>query len=717
MSWYPITTLVAGIFVLSIASFTYLKGRRDLATRLFSLFCLVVAFWCFSDFAVNVSGDMRLALVMTRFLHIGAVFTPPLFIHFILSLTNTRSRWHTLRFAYAASGLCLLFNLTPLFIREVVSDPIRGFSSVPGSAYGLFLGLFAWGAVYGFYKFVPAYRESTVVKRTQLKYIFAGLLIVIAGGVSYFLLNIGTETDLPPIDNLLVIAFTSIIAYAMVRHRLMDVNIVLTRAVIFVLFYIPLLFVPVIFGSLLQPVLESWWRDKWWTAPTLFEALVAVCGLILFRYIQQRTEDRLLAEQRRYQATLRQASQGMTQVRDLDRLLRLIVHVVTKAVQLTHGAIFLKTWRDEAYSAKVSRDKDRIPLGMAIPLTHPLVKLLQESEGPLVTEELELMLSHVEAGDDGVSGAIGFLKKRSIALVVPSFVEAQLLGFLALGLKRSGQPFTQEDIGVFSTLANQAALAVENALFFEELKTTQAQLFQSEKLATMGQLASSMAHEIHNPLAVISGEAQLLLAGNQPQDPQTKEFLQDIVKQCKRAEEITDRLLNFSRGAKSTQPTLLDMNEVLVESLKLVEHQVRMESITLVKQLAEALPAVKGNRTQIQEIFLNLALNACQAMKEREGARLEVATRRNGKFVEVSFADTGPGISPENLRRIFDPFFTTKATGTGLGLFICDRIIREHRGKIQVESEVGKGTTFTVKLPLAEESAEQRGTGSGTNAE
>jgi len=703
MRLYPFTTLVAAVFVFTIAVITFRKGKQRSSTRLFAWFCVTVAWWCFADLLVNLSANSSAALLMTQILHVGAVFAPTLFLHFLMRLTNSRNTFQ-IQLAYTLSGFCLLCDIgSPLFVSGVVADPVRGFSSSSGPLYNVFLALFAYGALYGLYRLIRTLRTVEGAKKTQLAYVLVALNFVVVGGILYFLLTLAAPLGVPPADNLFVIMFTSIITYAVLKHRLMDINLVITRTASFMLSYVLALGLPLFlltsYRYKLEPFLEPYSWVWIWISAAFLGAVAHYANL----YLQRKTEQRFLSEQSRYRTTLKQASQGMMQIRDLDKLLQLIVRVVTKSVQLTHGAAFLRLLHDDKFLVKVSRNRERIPAGMALSSDHPLVVLLQESEGSLVTEELDLMLSQTsEVILDLPGKALQFLKEHDIALVIPSLSGGQLIGFLALGPKRSGRSFSQDDINVFTVLANQAALAVENALFFEELKTTQAQLFHSEKLATMGQLASSMAHEIHNPLAVISGEAQLLLVGGQMYDAQTVEFLNDIVKQCKRAEEITDRLLNFSRAPKDAKPVPLDVNEIVTDSLKLVEHQVKMESVELVRRLVDGLPVILGNRTQIQEIFLNLALNACQAMKEQEGARLEVVSSRNGKFVEVTFRDNGPGISRENIRRIFDPFFTTKSTGTGLGLFICDRIIREHQGKIMVESEIGKGTTFTVRLPIAE---------------
>jgi two-component system NtrC family sensor kinase len=232
--------------------------------------------------------------------------------------------------------------------------------------------------------------------------------------------------------------------------------------------------------------------------------------------------------------------------------------------------------------------------------------------------------------------------------------------------------------------------------------TLEAQLAQADKLSSIGLLAAGVAHEINTPLAVISSYAQMLskqLRGDGRLGP----VLDKITKQSFRAAEIANGLLNFSRTS-TTEFRETDLNQVIRDTLSLLEHQLKTAQITLELDLAEELPVIHGNPGKLQQVFLNLLLNAKDAMPE--GGKLRVATLVNG-HVEAIVADSGSGIAPEHLKRIYDPFFTTKTTprpgdrrGTGLGLSVTYGIIQEHAGKIHVESAVGVGTTFHLEFPL-----------------
>ena len=212
-----------------------------------------------------------------------------------------------------------------------------------------------------------------------------------------------------------------------------------------------------------------------------------------------------------------------------------------------------------------------------------------------------------------------------------------------------------------------------------------------------------MAHEVNTPLAVISSYTQMLAKQLQG-DPQKSGLLEKITRQTFRASEIVNNLLNFSRTS-GTEFANVDINKVITDTLALLEHQFKVAKITVESDLTPGLSPIQGNAGRLQQVFLNLFLNAKDAMTG--GGKLSVATT-NGEVVSVRVSDTGSGIAPEHIQRIYDPFFTTKTSpqvgqtrGTGLGLSVTYGIIQEHAGKIRVESNPGSGTTFALDFPMS----------------
>jgi len=232
-----------------------------------------------------------------------------------------------------------------------------------------------------------------------------------------------------------------------------------------------------------------------------------------------------------------------------------------------------------------------------------------------------------------------------------------------------------------------------------ERKKLEYQIFQTEKLAAIGQLAAGMAHEINNPLFVISGRVEVLL-GQTRLARKVKEGLDIVNTQADRVRKLVDQLLKFSR---KTSPKLetLNINDTIEGVLPLLSyHKLPSSTVNIEKDLDKDLPPIKGDLNQLQEVFVNLILNAHQSMPE--GGRITIKTSNfQNLCAQIRISDTGHGISPQDIKNLFMPFFSTKQNGTGLGLSICYNIIKNHNGAIDVESQVDKGTTFIIKLPFA----------------
>ena len=224
-------------------------------------------------------------------------------------------------------------------------------------------------------------------------------------------------------------------------------------------------------------------------------------------------------------------------------------------------------------------------------------------------------------------------------------------------------------------------------------------LVQADKLSSIGLLAAGVAHEVNTPLAVISTYAQMLAKQVSGDDRQSK-LLEKIAKQTFRASEIVNSLLNFSRTSP-TEFVDLDLNRVIRETAALVDHQFQKARVTTRLNLLNDLPQIRGNAGKLQQVFLNLFINARDAMPG--GGLLTVRTWTENGFAHAEIADTGQGIPPEHLARIYDPFFTTKGPkkGTGLGLSVTYGIVQEHNGIIEVDSTVASGTRFRLEFPSA----------------
>jgi two-component system, NtrC family, sensor kinase len=313
------------------------------------------------------------------------------------------------------------------------------------------------------------------------------------------------------------------------------------------------------------------------------------------------------------------------------------------------------------------------------------------------------------------------------------------MGALTLGPKRSGFFYTAGDADLLRSLGRETAVALQHAAGYErivelnanlearirertaqletanqelgetlrELQATESQLVHSEKMASLGRLVAGVAHEINNPVSFIANSVTPLkrrlakAAGAAPEDAaailkEAAEIVDIMANGAERAAAIVKDLRSFSRLDEATRKSV-DLHEGLEVSLRLLEHRWR-DRIEVQRDYG-TLPAVDCDPGQINQVFVNILANACDALEQ--GGTLTVATRADGDVVRVAIRDDGPGIPLDVRARIFDPFFTTKdvGAGTGLGLSISHGIVAAHGGRIEVESEPGKGATFTVVLP------------------
>jgi len=261
------------------------------------------------------------------------------------------------------------------------------------------------------------------------------------------------------------------------------------------------------------------------------------------------------------------------------------------------------------------------------------------------------------------------------------------------------EPVSKSEIGQLEKTFNFMASSLKER--DDELKEqTQRQLLQSEKLASVGRLAAGVAHQINNPLTGVLTYSSLLLR-DKPEDDPDREDLEVIVNETMRCREIVKGLLGFSKQA-DLKKEAIDINSIIRNAVFLTKNQALLNNVKIITELSDQLLPIVVDGSQIEEVFLNIILNAIDAMSE--GGELQVTSNMtdSNQVVRIRFADTGCGISPENLNKVFDPFFTTKdaSKGTGLGLAVAYGIIEKHRGKIRIESQVGKGTICLIDLPV-----------------
>ncbi len=387
--------------------------------------------------------------------------------------------------------------------------------------------------------------------------------------------------------------------------------------------------------------------------------------------------------------TLFELSQHLNSVLELDPLLDSILLICLGQMGVG-GAVLFLTQRGTLKVAKAKGMKSQDLQGKEIGLHSTLGQFLSKANRAILFGDLEKIA--------GAEEEVKRLDSLECEVCIPLNIKGRLKGILTLTPKISGAPFTSNDLEFLTTLANQLGVAIENAELYEsvkltnlELRRTQQQLIHSENLATVGRLAATLAHEINNPLGIIKNYLTLLSKkGNH-----NSETIEVVKEEVERIGKIVGQLLDLSRPMSEPRSPI-DLNQLIRETSSVLREQLLRDGITLEENLSP-ISLVNASPGQLKQVFLNLIANAKEAMPR--GGKLVINTKMEDNFVEISFSDTGEGIKEGEIKRLFQPFYTTKKDGMGLGLSICEEIIRNHRGEILVKRGKEKGSIFTVRLP------------------
>ncbi len=398
-------------------------------------------------------------------------------------------------------------------------------------------------------------------------------------------------------------------------------------------------------------------------------------------------------------AALNELGRLVTSTLDLDEVLRLAMQGINEIIKAEAGSLLLldETTNDLVFRMSLHGD---------VRQTAPLKLQIGQGIAGWVVKQGEPVLVRDVSGDPRyfreASEKFG-LECRSI-LCVPIVIRDYVIGAIELINKLHGE-FTDEDLELLSSMAATIGIALENARlytelaeFTRELEKSQAQLVRAEKLAASGRIAASLAHEINNPLQAIHNCLHLVTRKPSLEESKRQDYLSMAQEEVDRLIDLVQRMLDFYRPSKES-PGPVDIEASLDDVLSLAGKRIQHAGVQVHRHTKSRLPPVTGVSNLLKQVFLNITINAVEAMPG--GGELHIDTAWDDRRAEasVSFTDTGEGIPVSELAKIFDPFHTTKARGTGLGLSISHGIIERHGGRIDVRSEVGKGSTFTVRLP------------------
>ncbi len=687
MSLRAVAAGVAAAINLCLAVAAIARNRRITLYRTFAFtsFCLFV--WNFFNI-FYIATKVRHGLVgiplaapaqvvsqiilFQRLNSIGLVFLPTAVFHFALSLADRKDRINLsiLKAAYVLSLLFLASLATPLFTSFQTVYWSRAYSSflIPLVLYSLCLAF-------------RKYRVSeSAMERNRLRYLLSGGVIAVGGGITDLAGVFGI--GIPPVGNITNAFYSVIVAIAIIRHRLLDIQVVFNRILSFVIMALLFSAIFALFFFLVGEPLQM-----------IYLGVVLAASLILLIYqplkekVSLFTDRLVLRGKYGYQTTLKELSTAMTTTTEKDELVRLFVDTTARCMGIAKASLAIAEGRADdyrvVYSSGLTSEVDR----MVFRPDDALVAWLQRGGNPLVREEVNRELRFGNLRPERrteLEGIADDLQRTKAEVSIPLRARDSLIGVLNLGAKEGNELYTGGDLEMLTVLSDEAALALENIRMWEDAKRV-------ERLRALGEMAASVAHEVRNPLAAIRSSAQLLEA-----EAKDSELPGVILEEVDRLNSLVSDFLDFSRPLEpKLQPYYIVKSTE--GALHLLEKQGSLENIKVTRAFSEDLPPVSVDPDQMKQVFLNLFLNAVQAMPA--GGTLTVGINALNDHLEVEVRDTGCGIEQEKIDKIFEPFFTTKERGSGLGLSIVRTIVEAHRGTIRVESSLGEGTTITIRLP------------------
>jgi signal transduction histidine kinase len=680
--------------------FVYLKDRKNIIYKTFFLLTLSFAFWHLHLLGLYFAPNKVFARHWADIFGVGLMFIPATALHFTLAfikkIDEKRIYMHIIYVAYIISLFFYFLHWTKFYSPDYIKT-ITTFVPKLGIGYQLYMGYFSLSMLYIIIEVFRKYRSTTTsLEKAQIKYFFTATSLAILIGSTNFLLTFGLK--IYPIGNFATIVFTSIITYAIVRHKLLGIEIIIRRGVIYGTLTILItaiygIIVGIFHGLLgirLAPAGNLW-------ISAIAAMVIAVTFLPLRNRIQIIVDRLFFRERLDYQRLLHELINEISSIPILDELLKLIIGRITETMHINKASIFL-TDEEEKFYLHTTKGIEKETIGK-INFTKDdfLIKWLYKHKDIFIKENVELKFITDKDILKEYEPTKRKLEELEIYISIPLFAHDKLIGIFNLSNKQSGEIFNDNEIRLLLTLGNHAAIAIENIKLIETQLALKEELMQADKLAAVGTTASVMAHDLKNPLAAISNYVQMM--PERFNNPEFQDKFNKVVPE--EIDRMNKMLKEFLNSAKLPEPkfALVDVGSIIDKVLEIIGSKGR--GVRIIKDYQPDLPKIMADEDQLKQVFMNIILNSFQAMPE--GGRLTISTEIQDNFVNIKFNDTGCGIKEEYLKddKLFKAFFTTKEKGTGLGLAICNWIVRRyHYGKIEVESKVGIGTTFTVSLPV-----------------
>lgn len=686
----PKTILFCAVLALAIALSVLLRGRRAVHW-LFAGFAADVALWYASQ---SLAGFFR-ADLWERVTGVLTVLLPQFAIHLFQSVVPLEVRSTSTRLARFAA-------IVGVPVLAMTVSPYHDRSWALGAVYTYVFGLLAAALITMARR---GMQSTSRAVRDRVRF----LVVVGAAATTFqladFLSYLGVH--LPPIGAVLAIVFLFVLAESLTRPRLADIyelagKLMVATALAFCLAGIFYLFVMFIGG---------------FDTMYLNAVLAAIVFLVLFEPLQSEVETRIhqffFRERYDLETSVAELRGRLAHVLEIDEMVSTVMQGLEKSRRVTTAALFLRDQDGDGFDLAGS-------IGAAVPRRVEAIgarAMLDrlEKQPSLSLEELAREGSEADGAVLAAARTLGALQS---AVVLPVRGEDEpLVGVLFLADDRVRDAFTPEEVVLLEGLAPQISVVVANSRLYSRMK-------ERDRLAALGSMAAGLAHEVKNPLGAIKGAAQLLeeVGGESgASDPSSREFVGIILEEVNRLDRVVGSFLDYARP-HAGNPIPLDLNAAVRRTVQIVQSQITDGGIDVQMELGDDLPRARIDPEKFRQVLINLMQNAIQAMDGQGKITVSTQVVRGGRVppldgslpssrrsltdeveqhVEVSIRDTGPGIAPKVLRNLFVPFFTTKTKGTGLGLAISQSIVQNAGGTIEVQSQPGAGTTFTIVLPTA----------------
>lgn len=672
------------------------RGHKDSLNLRFGIFAFITGSWSAAYFFWQLSTDATAALFFTRVLMFFAYFVPVTFFHFIAELCGEKPRW-AVRGGYLAAMALAVLNFTPLMVSHV--EPAMSFPFWPkaGPLYWLYLALFGVFTIQAGYLLIKHLRQADGMRATQLRNILLASIVGFGGGATNF--PLWYDVPVPPLGNLLIFLYLMIMAHAVSRYQLPLVAYDFLHAAVYLGFSITLSVGHLLIVAVLAP-----WLGYEITPPVLFTQFLAalmVCWFFFWLVPKlHRMADRILAQtylRRRHtqQQQLKEFGARIGSIGSEQEIFEHLAPEILRAYNVEAVAIYVRSEFDRDYQLRAVRGWPRCPSSQ--PVDSVPTRVFQQQMVPVFLDG-----SEVRFGPELVGQLEDLAARIPFEAIFPITSDDFLAGFVLLGERAGSERYTQSEISLLESLCLQIAVTLRS-------RQLERRASQTDKLIALGTLAAGLAHELRNPLTSVQ-TFSALLKESRPDPDALQEFSAVVQRDVARIASIVENVAAFAESNK-VEMTTVSLPEVVRTVLEIIRPELDRTQVAA-ELRAAAVPAVKGNHSQLLQVFLNLAQNAVQAMDGRPGSRLLIeVTQRTWDvprpLVCVSVTDNGPGVDAALLPRIFEPFTTTKSTGErrgkhgmGLGLAIVKRIVQHHHGEINVTSSPGKGTSFVVHLPL-----------------